>query len=80
MAMKFLAFHNQLVAYFSSDDQDNDFVSFHIIQGTQITCSKLELREWIRAQLLDGFRGRRGLVFEPGQDGCFQVSLVTCRQ
>jgi hypothetical protein len=80
MAMKLLAFHNQFVADFPSDDQDDNIVSLDIIQGTQVACAKLEFRQRIGAQTLDRFRGRRGLLLQPGQDSRFQDSLVTNRQ
>jgi hypothetical protein len=38
MAMKLLTFHNQRIADLSPDDQDDNFVSFDIIQGSQVTC------------------------------------------
>jgi hypothetical protein len=38
MGMELLPFHDQLAADFSPDDQDDNFVSFDIIQGTQVTC------------------------------------------
>jgi hypothetical protein len=38
MAMKLLSFHNQLVAYYPADDEDDNFLFFDIIQGTQISC------------------------------------------
>jgi hypothetical protein len=78
--MKILAFHNQFVADFPSDDQDDNFVSFDIIQDTQVACPKLELRQRIGAQTLDRFRGHRGLVLQAGQDSRFQDSLVADRQ
>jgi hypothetical protein len=34
MAMELLTFHDQLVAFFPSDDQDNNLLAFDIIQGT----------------------------------------------
>jgi hypothetical protein len=80
MAMKFLAFHNQLVADLAPDNQNDNFVSFDIIQGPQITCPQLELGQGIGTQPLDRFRGRRGLVLQPGQDGRLQDSLFASRQ
>jgi hypothetical protein len=38
MAMKLLAFYFEFVADFLPDDQDHNFVSLDIIQGTQVTC------------------------------------------
>jgi len=32
--MKLLAFHNQFIAGFPPDDQDDDLFAFDIIQGT----------------------------------------------
>ena len=69
MAMELLAFHNEFVADFSSDNQDEDFVSFDIIQDTQVRCPQLKLRQRIWTQPLDRFRGRCRLVFQPGEDG-----------
>jgi hypothetical protein len=37
MAMKFLSFHNQLVADFPPDDQDDDLITFDIIQDAQVS-------------------------------------------
>jgi hypothetical protein len=45
MAMKLLAFHNELVAVLPSDEQDYHFISLDIIQGTQIAYAQLEFRE-----------------------------------
>jgi hypothetical protein len=36
MAMKLLAFHNQLFARFSPHDQDDNFVYFDIVQDAQV--------------------------------------------
>jgi hypothetical protein len=80
MAMKFLTFHNQLVADFSPDDQDDDFISFDIIQGTQVARAKLELGQRIGAQTFNRPRGCRGLVLQPAQDRCFQDPLLAHRQ
>jgi hypothetical protein len=80
MAMKLLTFHDQLVAFFSPDDQDDNLVTFDIIQGTQAPGPKFELGQRIGPQALDRFRGRRWLVLQPGQNGRFEESLVACRQ
>jgi hypothetical protein len=77
MAMELLTFHDQLVAFFPSDDQDNNLVSFDIVQGTQVSCPKLELGERIGTQSFDRFCRRSGLVLQPRQDSRFQESLVT---
>jgi hypothetical protein len=66
MAMELLALHNQFVADFPPDDQDDNFVPFDIIQGPQVSRPQLELGQRIGAQALDRFRGRHGLVLEPG--------------
>jgi hypothetical protein len=71
MAMELLAFHDQLVTDFSPDDQDDNFVSFDIIQGTQLAYPKLKVDQRIWAQPLDRLRRRRGLVFQSGQHGRF---------
>jgi hypothetical protein len=65
MAMELLPFHNQFVADLSPDNQNDNFVSFHIIQRTQITCPKLELGQRIGTQSLDRVCGNPGLVFKP---------------
>jgi hypothetical protein len=80
MAMELLAFHDQLVAFFSPDDQDNHFVSFDILQGTKVTCPKLKLGESIGTQPLERLCRRRRLMLQTGQDCRFQDSLLTCRQ
>jgi hypothetical protein len=76
MAMKLLTFHDQFVSHFASDDQKDNLVSLNIIQGAQVARPRLEFRERIWTQTLDRFRWRCGLVLQPGQDSCFQVSLV----
>jgi hypothetical protein len=43
MAMKLLPFHDQFVADFSPDDEDEHLVSLHIVQGTEVSCAQLEL-------------------------------------
>jgi hypothetical protein len=53
--MELLSFHNQLVPHFASDDQDDNLVSLHIIQGAQVACPQLELSERIGAQAFDRF-------------------------
>jgi hypothetical protein len=80
MAMELLAFHNQFVADLAPDNQDNNLVSFHIVQGTQVSCPQLELGQRVGAQPFTRPGGRRGMLFEPGQDGRFQDSLVADRQ
>jgi hypothetical protein len=34
MAMKLLAFHDQLIAYFAAHDEHDDFAFIDIVQGT----------------------------------------------
>jgi hypothetical protein len=80
MAMKLLAFHNQFVSDFPSDDQDDNFIPFDIIQGTQVACPQLELSKRIRAQAFDRFRRLRRLMHQTGLDCRFHISLVACRQ
>jgi hypothetical protein len=77
MAIELLTFNDQPVAFFPPDDQDDNFVSFDIIRGTQVTCPKLGLGQRIGTQALDRFRRRRWLVLQPEQDSCFQNSLIT---
>jgi hypothetical protein len=72
MAMKFLSFHNQFIAGFPPDDQNDDLIAFDIIQGTRVSDSQLKLRQGIGAQALDRFRRRRGLLLQTGQDGCLK--------
>jgi hypothetical protein len=62
MGMKLLAFHNQFVAGFASDQQDDDFVRFDIIQRPQVADSQFELGEGIGPQTLDCPRGRFRLM------------------
>jgi hypothetical protein len=45
MAMELLAFDNKFVAYLAADDQDDNLISFDIIQRTQVPCPKLILRQ-----------------------------------
>jgi len=74
--MELLAFHNQFAPHLTSDDQDDNLISLDIIQGTQVSCPQFKFSERIRAQSLDRFRGRRGLVLEPGRDSRFQDPLL----
>jgi hypothetical protein len=60
MAMELLTFHNQLIAFFPSDDQDDNFLTFNIIQDTHVACPKLKLGERIGTQLLVAFVGLVG--------------------
>jgi hypothetical protein len=80
MAMKFLTFHDESAADFAPDNQDDNLVSLDIIQGTQLAYPQFKLGERVGAQALDGFRGRRGLVLQPGQDRGFQDPLFAHRQ
>jgi hypothetical protein len=76
MAIKLLAFDDQLVAYFAAHKQHNHFACFNIIQGSQRSHPQFKLGEKIGAQALDRFRGRRGLVRESGLDNRFQDALL----
>jgi hypothetical protein len=80
MAMEFLAFNNELVPDFASDDQDDYLIAFDIIQGTQISCSQLELCQWIRSQPLDCLGRRGGLMLEARKEGRCQDPPFTRRQ
>jgi hypothetical protein len=80
MGMKLLAFNNQLVSDFASNDQNHNLVSFDIIQGTQVACAYFELSKWIGAQALDRLGSSCRVVLESGLDSCLQDSLVTGRQ
>jgi hypothetical protein len=80
MAMELLAFDNKFVAYLAADDQDDNLISFDIIQRTQVPCPKLILRQSIWSQALDRFRGRGGLVLQPSLNRRFQDSLLACWQ
>jgi hypothetical protein len=62
MAMELLSFHNQPIADFPTDDEQDNLVSFHIVQGTQVARPQLELGQRIGTQTLNRFRRRRGLV------------------
>jgi hypothetical protein len=44
MAMKLLTFHNQFIAGFPSNDQNNNLVTFNIIQDAQVSDAQLKLR------------------------------------
>jgi hypothetical protein len=76
MAMELLPFYNQLVSDFLTHNKDDHLVFFHIIQGTQVPGTQLKLCQGIGAQPLDGFRGRRGLLLEPQQNGRLEDSLI----
>jgi len=74
--MELLSFHNESIADFAPDNQDDNRISLDIIQGTQVTSPQFKRSERIGAQALDRFRGRRGLVLQPGQDSGFQDPLL----
>ena len=80
MAMKLLAFDDQLVADFAADEEDDDLAFIDIIQDPQVSDTQLEVRKWIGAQALDRFRGYRGLGQRPGLDRGFQDPLFPHRQ
>jgi hypothetical protein len=77
MGMKLLAFHNQLITNLTTHDEDDNFISFHILQDAQVSCPQFELGQWIRPQLLDRLRGIRRQVLEAGQNGSFKDPLLT---
>src|SRR5437868_5326167 len=62
MAMKLLAFDDQLVADFAADEEDDDLAFLNIIQDPQVPDTQLEARARIGSQALDGLGGYRGLV------------------
>jgi hypothetical protein len=43
MAMKLLPANDQLVSHFMTDGKQDDLITFHIVQHTQVTRPKLEL-------------------------------------
>jgi hypothetical protein len=55
MAMKLLAFHDQLVADFTADDQNDNFVAFDIVQQSQVPSPQLKFGEGIGTQSFDCF-------------------------
>jgi hypothetical protein len=65
MAMELLAFHYQFVANFPPDDEDDNFVAFNIIQGTQLSCSQLVFGERVWSQPFDRFHRDSGLILQP---------------
>jgi hypothetical protein len=75
MCIEHRSFHDQLVADFSPDDENNDFFVFYIIQDSQIADTQLECSKWVRSKLLDRpCRGNR-LFLQPRQDGRFDNAL-----
>jgi hypothetical protein len=79
MAMKFLTFHDQLVADFTAYEQYDNFALIDIIEGTQVSRPQFKVGKKIGTQTLDSFCRLRRLVFQPGLDRRFQDSLVTDR-
>jgi hypothetical protein len=77
MAMELLAFDDQFVADLAADEEDDNLVFIDIIQDPQVSDTQLEVRKWIGAEALDGFRGCRRLVQESGLDRSFQDPLFT---
>jgi hypothetical protein len=77
MAMELLAFHDQFVADFSPDDQDDDFFAFDIIQHTQVARSQLECSKRIWTQTFNRFARLCRFVFQSCSECCFQDSLFT---
>jgi hypothetical protein len=55
--MKLFSFHAQLVADFLAHDQDNDFLSFDIVQCTQVARPELELSKRFGRSRLMAFVG-----------------------
>jgi hypothetical protein len=47
MAIKLLAFHNESVADFSPDHQDDNLISLDIIQGPQVSKAQFKFSERI---------------------------------
>jgi hypothetical protein len=45
MAMKFLAFHDEFVAYLAANDEDDYFTLIHIIQDTEFSRPQFVLGE-----------------------------------
>src|SRR5690349_17759676 len=80
MAMELLAFHNQLVANLAADREDDNLIVLNIIQDSEVSRAKLILRERIRPQSFDRFRGAVGLVLLPSKNSGFQDSLFTRKQ
>jgi hypothetical protein len=79
MAMKFLTFHDQLVADFAAHEEYDNFALIDIVQGTQVPRTQLEVGEKIWTQALDSLCWLRGLVLQPGLDSRFQDSLLAGR-
>jgi hypothetical protein len=79
MAMEFLTFDDQLMAGFTANDQDNDFIVLDIIQHSQVPGAKFKFRQWIGPQSFNGLRGHARLLLEPRHDGRFDNSLLTRR-
>jgi hypothetical protein len=48
MAMKLLAFHDQLIANLSADNDDNNLVPFYIIQRTKAADTQFEFYQRVR--------------------------------
>jgi hypothetical protein len=80
MAMEFFTFHYEFVANFPPDDQDDNLISFDIIQRPQVPGTKFELDKRISSHPLDGFRRRHGILLKTGEDGGLQDSLITNSQ
>jgi hypothetical protein len=75
MSIIFLPGHDKLVAFLPANDHDDNFVYFHILQDSEITCAKLVLCDGIWPKSLDGATGDGWLVFKSGLYGRLQYSL-----
>jgi hypothetical protein len=49
MATEFLAFHNEFIANLAADRDDDYLFLLDIIQGSEVSCAKLKLRERVRS-------------------------------
>jgi hypothetical protein len=80
--MKFFASHDQFVADLPSDDQQDDLgvVPIHIVQHSKILHTQLKLRQRIRPEATDRFRGDRRLVAQSSRDGSLNDALFTSQK
>jgi hypothetical protein len=75
MGIKFLTFHNQLVADLATDNEQDDLGLLHIIQRPEIADTKFKLCQWLgRSRLI----ARVAVVGCPVRRARIAASKVRC--
>jgi hypothetical protein len=78
--MELLPGDDQLVADLTAHDQDDDFITLHIIQDPEVARAQLVPCQGIGSELLDRLGQRRRLVDKPIGDRGLEDPLLPRRQ